>query len=191
MDKELLIQNGASLESIKKGEIIFEKGEMPSFYLFIVKGVVRVYTLSEQGKEFTHRIFNENECFGTPPLIINKPYPSIAVAKTDIEILKLAKDKFFAALQENPQFLMQLTKNICEIIYFKSVMSNEISLHDPEHRITTLLRQFKTTNTPEEIYLTRQQIANLTALRVETVIRTIKQMELDGKVKILNRKVFI
>lgn len=191
MDKNVLVEYGATIEHIKKGEIIFELGEMPSSFLLVLKGVVRLYTMSEQGKEFTHRLFNENECIGTPPLFINKPYPSAAIAKTDVELLKLGRDKFLSAMDENPQLLKQITERICEILYFKSIMSTEISLHDPEHRIMTLFKQFKEKDMPEEILLTRQQIANLTALRVETVIRTIKQMEQEGKLEIKNRKVYI
>lgn len=190
MNKNILIKSGATIEEVKKGQIIFEIGDMPTSYLYVISGVVRIYTLSEQGKEFTHRLFSNDECIGTPPLFINKPYPSMAIAKTDVQLLKLGRDKFFLALDENPQMLKAITMNICEIIYFKSIMSTEISLHDPEHRIVTLFEQLKKSETPEKILLTRQQIANLTALRVETVIRTIKQMEQEGKLEIKNRKVY-
>jgi CRP/FNR family transcriptional regulator, cyclic AMP receptor protein len=36
---------------------------------------------------------------------------------------------------------------------------------------------------------TRQQLADMSGLRVETVIRTIKKMEGDGKLKIVGRKI--
>jgi CRP-like cAMP-binding protein len=39
------------------------------------------------------------------------------------------------------------------------------------------------------VELTRQQIANLTGLRVETVIRPLKKMEHQGKLKIKERKI--
>jgi CRP-like cAMP-binding protein len=39
--------------------------------------------------------------------------------------------------------------------------------------------------------MTRQQLANMTGLRVETVIRTIKQMEKDEKLSIVRGKVFV
>ncbi|MBK8604199.1 MAG: winged helix-turn-helix domain-containing protein [Saprospiraceae bacterium] len=38
---------------------------------------------------------------------------------------------------------------------------------------------------------TRQQIANITGLRVETVIRTIIKLSGDNKLKIVNRKIQI
>jgi CRP-like cAMP-binding protein len=41
------------------------------------------------------------------------------------------------------------------------------------------------------VELTRQEIADMTGLRVETVIRTMKAMEEKGMLKIENRKVLI
>lgn len=186
----ILSQYGAHLEIIKKGELIFELGEMPTSFNYILKGVVRIYTLSEQGKEFTHKLFYKGDAIGVPPLFIQKPYPSNAIAKTDVELLRLPRDRFFEALDENPQVLRNITQGICETTYFKSVMSAVISLQDPAHRIITLLELMKNQKTPEEILLTRQQIANLTALRVETVIRTIKKMEQDKLLEIKNRKIY-
>ena len=40
------------------------------------------------------------------------------------------------------------------------------------------------------IELTRKELSNMTGLRIETIIRTIKKMEKDGKLKIVNGKVF-
>jgi CRP-like cAMP-binding protein len=38
---------------------------------------------------------------------------------------------------------------------------------------------------------TRQQLADMSGLRVETVIRTVKKMEEDGKLRIVGRKIQI
>ena len=70
----------------------------------------------------------------------------------------------------------------------------EISSHDPEHRILTLIDYLKEkaseTSGYYEVPFTRQQIADMTGLRVETVIRSIKSLEQKKKVKIENRKVY-
>ena len=41
------------------------------------------------------------------------------------------------------------------------------------------------------IKLTRKEISHSTGLRIETVIRTIKKMEKEGKLEIINGKIFI
>ena len=70
----------------------------------------------------------------------------------------------------------------------------ELSIHPPEHRILTLLHHLKDSANAEglfEVKLTRQQISDLTGLRVETVIRAIKQLEKTEKLILKQRKVYI
>jgi CRP-like cAMP-binding protein len=38
---------------------------------------------------------------------------------------------------------------------------------------------------------TRQQIADMTGLRVETVIRTVKQLQKEGKLEIIQHKIYL
>jgi len=38
---------------------------------------------------------------------------------------------------------------------------------------------------------TRQQLADMTGLRVETVIRTVKQLQKEGKLEIKEHKIFL
>ena len=78
---------------------------------------------------------------------------------------------------------------------------SEISFYDPEHRIMSLLKYLKEEahqSTPAEMVreshvyevpFTRQQLADMSGLRVETVIRTVKRMEEEGKVKLVGRKI--
>ncbi|MNH36458.1 hypothetical protein D3C87_1912320 [compost metagenome] len=75
-------------------------------------------------------------------------------------------------------------------------MASEISSQEPEHRVLKLIDYFKTKisktpiNTDYKVEITRQQIADLTGLRVETVIRAIKALEKKGELTIKNRKVY-
>lgn len=69
------------------------------------------------------------------------------------------------------------------------MMLSEVAVEEAEHRLTTLINYFRKTNGLKkgEIFTvpyTRQQLADMTGLRVETVIRTIKSMEERGRLRI-------
>ncbi len=77
----------------------------------------------------------------------------------------------------------------------KFIFLKELANQDPERKVLTILNHYKEdTDTGmhgrHRINLTRQQIANMTGLRVETVIRTIKHLEEEGRVVIDRGKVF-
>ncbi|MBV7441054.1 Crp/Fnr family transcriptional regulator [Weeksellaceae bacterium TAE3-ERU29] len=187
---DILLNFNVELINYAKGEIIFQESERANYYYQIKTGKVYMTVMNEEGKEFTQGVFSENDGFGEPPLFIGKTYPSTAKAYEDSEVYRLPKKVFFKILQEYPKYSFELNKKLSELLYFKSKMATEISLYNPEHRILTLFRLLKTKEIPERIQLTRQQIANLTALRVETVIRTIKSLESKGTLSIKNRKVY-
>ena len=186
----VLLDFDVELVNYTKGDIIFQESERADYYYQIKTGKVYMTVMNEEGKEFTQGVFREGDGFGEPPLFIEKTYPSTAKAFEDSEIYRLPKEIFFKILKKYPKYSFELNRKLSELLYFKSKMATEISLYNPEHRILTLFRLLKTKDSPEKIQLTRQQIANLTALRVETVIRTIKALESKEILSIKNRKVF-
>jgi CRP-like cAMP-binding protein len=61
-------------------------------------------------------------------------------------------------------------------------MLSELAIEEAEHRLLTLIRylvehESSRSKTPVKLAFTRQQLADMTGLRVETVIRSIKSLE--------------
>lgn len=187
-----------SYKSIKKtypkGSTVFNEGETPRFYYQLKKGEIKMYNLTEDGKEFVQGYFGKGKSFGEPPLFGNYKYPASAYCVTDTVVHKLPKATFFELLKTHPDIHLTFTKLLCKRMVYKAKIMKEISVYPPEHRILTLLNHFKGNVSPGETYevtLTRQQISELTGLRVETVIRAIKNLEKSKKLSIKHRKVYI
>lgn len=193
---ELLEKYGAVKKSFDKNEIIFEEGIFPSNYFQILSGEVKMSNYNDDGREFIQGIFYKGQSFGEPPLFLNQKYPANAIAVEECEIFLLAKSNFTKLLQENPNISIKIIENLAQRLYYKSVMAAEISTHEPEHRVLKLIDHgiayfnFKKDKNGHLINFTRQQIGDLTGLRVETVIRAIKALEKKGELKIINRKVY-
>lgn len=195
IQEALLLEFGARKLHIKKGETIFSEGDTPKYYYQIADGEVKMNNFNDEGKEFIQGLFSLGNCFGEPPLFINKPYPANAVATVDTDLYILPKDILLKLLHDNPDANLAMTTNLSQRLYYKSIMASEISSQDAEHRIIKLIDYFKEIvgMKPSDKYkvtLTRQQIADLTGLRVETVIRSIKILEKKGSLIIKDRKIF-
>ncbi|HLW41463.1 MAG TPA: Crp/Fnr family transcriptional regulator [Flavobacterium sp.] len=195
ISEELLLQFGAEIRKVKKNELIFEMGHFPGFYYQIVEGKVKMNNFTEDGKEFIQNIFVEGQSFGEPPLFIDEPYPANAIAVTKGKILEISKTYFYEMLHQHPEVSLELNKSLARRLYYKSIMAPEISSQSPEKRIWTLLTYLKkregVKGTEFLVDLSRQQLADLTGLRVETVIRTIKQLEKKEKLKIREGKIVL
>ncbi|MBD0724365.1 cyclic nucleotide-binding protein [Flavobacterium sp. L1I52] len=193
---DLLEEYGGIKKNYKSGELIFEENSLALQYFQIISGEVKMNNYNEEGKEFIQGIFYENQCFGEPPLFIEQVYPANAVAVTNTELIVITKNQLLDLLQNHSDISLKFIKNLSQRLYYKSVMAAEISSQDPEHRILRLIDysikqlNFKKETAGFHIHFTRQQIADLTGLRVETVIRAIKSLEKKGDLKIINRKVY-
>ena len=194
IDLDLLYSWGAVAKKYKKHEVIFDEGESANFYYQILDGSVRMYNSNEEGKEFTQGLFYGGDSFGEPPLFINETYPSKAIAIQDSTILKLSKDKFLKIIDENPPIQKYFLNLFAHKIHSKAKTSKEIINQKPEYRIISFLNSFKKkTEHPDEktlIPFTRQEIADFTGLRVETVIRTFAKLNESHKVEIIHHKIY-
>ena len=193
---ELLEKYGALKKVFDKMAIIFEEGNLPAYYYQIISGEVKMSNYNDDGREFIQGIFYKEQSFGEPPLFLNQNYPANAIAVEDSEILLLSKNNFMKLLEENPSVSIKIIQNLAQRLYYKSVMAAEMSTQEPEHRVLKLMDHgiayfnFQKDENGYLINFTRQQIGDLTGLRVETVIRTIKALEKKGVLKIINSKVY-
>ena len=191
---------GATIVRLKKGEVFFEQGESAAHFFIVRSGKVKMLTYNEEGREFVQGYFVEGDSFGEPPFFNHMPYPASAVAVTDSEVWKCQYDRFIKLLRENFEVHLWVTQVLSGRLIYKSIMLMEIAVEEADHRLTTLIEYFrqndkkKKPGEPFRVPFTRQQLADMTGLRVETVIRSIKSMErkhlltLDEDGKILWKK---
>jgi CRP-like cAMP-binding protein len=192
---DLLLAWGATYKKVSAGETIFSEGAECRFYHQVVEGAIRWVNINEDGKEFIHSIAEEGESFGLLPLFDNDTYAATAIAEEDSIIIRLHKPVFIKLLEETPELHFAFSRLLAEKIRFKFLLLKTITCEDPYKRISTLLNYFRKTGKHlcpdcKQLKLTRQQIASMTGLRVETVIRTMRHMHDDGSLRIAKGKVY-
>lgn len=194
IDENILISAGAETRHYTPSETIFFEGDIPNYYYQIIKGQVKLNNYNEEGKEFIQNILSDGESCGESILFIDKPYPMNAEVITECTVLRLHKSIFLDLLNQNPELCMEVSSFLSQRLYYKFIMMQNLSSQNPSIRLRGLmdyLKSFQKDITPYSflIPLTRQQMASLTGLCVETAIRTIKHMERDKILRIENRKI--
>lgn len=196
IDGSLLIKYGAAVKRYAKDEIIFLKNDLPRFYFQVISGEVKMNSYNESGKEFIQGIFSAGRSFGEPPLFGDFNYPASAISIDETAVYVLRKELFQNLLLENPTIHLQFTEVLANRLYYKATMASGHSSNNAEERIIQLIDYLKfhvykiPANELYQVELTRQQIGDLTGLRVETVIRVLKKMEKQNEIQIRNRKVY-
>ena len=96
---------------------------------------------------------------------------------------------------DNPEVLFEFTKEIAKKAYEKTLRLKSIVHQCPHERIINFLKIHKITIGIEPgektiIDVTRKEMANSTGLAIETVIRTVKKMEREEKIQLINHKIY-
>lgn len=193
LTNDLVLEYGGKVCRFKKGELIFLEGMTPVYFHQILEGSVRMFTTNSEGKSYAQGQFESGQCFGEPPLLLKKPYPASAQACCNSKILRISREKFLRLLNDYPQISIDFLYLLSERVYQKSQFMQIWGGNNPEEKILTFLKIWKNEcNAQSDVAVpfTRQQIAERTGLRVETVIRTLKRMCEEGKVRIVERKLY-
>ncbi|SFN41417.1 cAMP-binding domain of CRP or a regulatory subunit of cAMP-dependent protein kinases [Chryseobacterium oleae] len=195
INEKFLFSAGAEVKQYRPGDTIFHDGATPYFYYQIIKGKVKLNNYNKEGKELIQKIVTDGESLGESLLFIGKPYPMDAVALEPCSIIKLCRNNFFSMLNVYPQLYFDLCKGLSDCLYYQYIMLQANSSQNPSERIMGVLEYLKTSKKDHapfsyKIPFTRQQLASLTGLCVETAIRTIKNMEKRKLVMIKDRKIY-
>lgn len=194
IDINVLLACGATYKKVEKDEVIFEEGSHCHYYYQLVEGRVKWININEAGKEFIQNLIEPGESFGELPLFDDGVYAASSIADKNSLLIRLPKKAFLGLLQDFPEMHFKFTRLMAFRLRYKFLILKTIASENPQARIFALLNYLKQENQngsgKMEVKLTRQQIANMTGLRVETVIREIKKLNKNHYVTIEKGKVY-
>jgi CRP-like cAMP-binding protein len=189
---DLFHRYGARIVELGRGETLFDQGTTASSFYQVRTGKVKMVSYNEQGREFVQGLFTEGQSFGEPPFFNDMPYPAAAVAVDPSTVWRCGRDAFLRLLAEHPEIHIALTKVLSGRLMYKSMMLAESAVEEAEHRLRTIIEHFRRSDGDPALYrvpFTRQQLADMTGLRVETVVRSVKAMEQKGVLEIEDGKI--
>lgn len=194
IDEDILLKNGAEIQMYSAGETIFLEGSLPKFYYQICYGSVKINTVRDDGSEIIYSLPTDGHCFAETFLWHEVPYCINAVAINNTEVLRLAKKDFMAMIHEEVHLMRKIMSYTAERMFYRYKMMNTLSLNNPSQKIYEVLNFLKSYYKMDEPFqyivpYTRQQLASITGLRVETVVRTVKKLERENLLKISNGKI--
>lgn len=190
--QQLIIDN-ATLISIDKNALIQNTQAGCSGVLIIKKGILRVYTLSEQGKEITlYRLNTGDICILSASCVIKDITFDIYIeALADCELIQILPCAFAKVMNENIYLeaitYKLATKRLCTVTW---AMQQMMFTSFDKRLAEFLLNESNTTNS-NEINMTHEQIAKLMGSAREVVTRMLKYFSTEGYVEITRGKVKI
>ena len=197
-EKEELKRN-ISVSRYRKNECIFREGERPSGFLLLARGKVKLYKEGVGGREQIIRMATSHEIIGFRALLAEELYVASAVTIEESLICNVSFDYIYNRAMRNFDFTMKLIRVLSKEFGFSDYWTVSLTQKHIRGRLAEsllILKEkygFDNDGASLKVFLSREDIANLSNMTTSNAIRTLsnfaneKIISIDGrKIKILD-----
>jgi CRP-like cAMP-binding protein len=129
------------VEQYPAGRQIFDKGSPGHSVMAVLRGSIKIGSLSSDGKEVVFRIINAGEIFGVIAALDGEPRSADATAITDSELLVLNRRDFLRILENRANLCMILLRILCRRLRQTSEQVEDVMFRHLKSRVAKTLLQ--------------------------------------------------
>ena len=191
------LKKANSSQNFKKGEIIFKEGDKPTGLLWLSEGKVKIFKEGVGGREQIVRMAKPVGFIGYRALFAEEHHHCTGVAIEDSTICTIDRDTIYKLLRQNPELCLSIIKAFATELGFSNNRTVTLTQKHIRGRLAESLIFLKDTygfeddNTTIKIYLSREDIANLSNMTTSNAIRTLSTFASEGVIGIDGRKIKI
>lgn len=191
--------NTPPIQFVKKGAIIFNTGDPLGRLYLIREGYIKIYRLSEEGRETTSYLLGPGQLLGIRTLLTKDDRTMhTAEAVTSLKVQTISRKEAFERILNDPEILIELLqayrdrlalteKKFESFIYASTTPRVAIFLADCAEKFG--IRKGKTIEIGLE--LTHQRIAEFVGAFRETVTLSLHRLEEEGILKVDRGKITV
>jgi len=195
-EKEFLKQN-YTCAFYKKGEIIFKEGDKPMGLMILAEGKVKIFKEGVGGREQIVRMAKPVGFIGYRALFAEENHTATAVAIEDCVSCIVDKESVFRVMRSNAELSMSVIQSFASELGFSHDRTVTLTQKHIRGRLAESLIFLKDTYGYEDdqktikIYLSREDVANLSNMTTSNAIRTLSTFAQEGVISIDGRKIRI
>jgi CRP-like cAMP-binding protein len=198
LNKEQLLKMADCKTShfIKKGEPIFEEGEITNGIYCIKDGVCKLSKLSSNGKDQIVKFVKPGELLGQRSMISEEPANLSAVAMEDMEVCFIPKKEILEFFTQNNDFSMNVMKAICGDLKEADEQLVMLAQKNVKERLSgTLIYLEETFGTDEDgslrLQLSREELAGMIGTATESCIRLLSELNKTNLIELVGKRIKI
>ncbi len=173
--REKLNHLGREISIKRNRSLFFEGDEGESFYI-LLKGSIKLYRTTPDGREVIVKILKEGEIFGEVILFINQSYPVSAISLEDSTIYSIPK-KSFHLLMDDKEFRNEFISIIMKKQRYLSNRIHYLSAYDVEERFFRFFLENYGRQETYRINLSKKDLASAIGTIPETLSRLINRLK--------------
>lgn len=195
-DELIRISHCKTSKIIKRGEILFNEGDHVNGVFCIKDGVCKVSKMSENGRDQVIKLVKKGDLLGERSLITGGPANLTARALNDMEICFIPKEEIVRDLKRNNNFTISMLKDLAESLRNADEVIVDMAQKTVKQRLAeTLIHLDKKFVKDDEgyidVYLTREDIANIIGTATESAIRILSDFKKNGLIDFKGKRISI
>ena len=177
---------------IKKGEVIFEEGEILNGVYCVKDGICKLSKLSENGKDQIVKMVVKGQLLGQRSLIIEEASNLQAVALNDMEVCFIPKSEIITDLQKNSKFTFDVLQEMAhDLKEADDVIVNMAQKSVRQRLAETLIYIHQNFGVNPDgtlsVLLSREDYASIVGTATESAIRVLSQFKKEGLIATLGK----
>ncbi|CUU03561.1 transcriptional regulator, Crp/Fnr family [Candidatus Thermokryptus mobilis] len=187
----------SQLKRFSKKETIFLEGAPYLGFYIILKGAVRIFKLTPDGRDITLQIVEPFNLVAEIPLFDGKTYDSNCEAIEETLLLFIPKEKFLNLFIKNPKISLKILQGFAKRLKQLTQQIETLTSKDVPQRLATYLvdeyaKQCQDKNKDEIILnISRTTLASYLGTVIETLSRALRKLQDDGLIEVKGRKIKI
>ena len=182
-DKELSELSGLVIErTVHEGEFAFFEDDRPEWFFVVVSGRIKALKHSSSGKEFIIAFLGAGEMLGELAVFENKPYPASAQAVIETKLLGMKREDFIRFLTGHPEIALRIITILGERLRTAQGRLRDLAGERAEQRLARILIMLSS-RLGNSLPFTRQEIADMAGLTIETAIRIMSRLREGGIIR--------
>ena len=191
------LSNHFTIQSYKKNEIIHCEGERPTHLMCVLAGKVKIYKDGVGGRSQIIRMIKPVEYFGYRAFFAREDYVTAAAAFEPSVICLIPMTAIVTLVSQNNELAMFFIKQLSIDLGIADERTVNLTQKHIRGRLAESLLFLKESYGLEEdgstlsIYLSREDLANLSNMTTSNAIRTLSQFATERLITIDGRKIKI
>lgn len=176
------IADKAAMRTVKRNEFVHRAGDQSNQLNIIHQGKVKVYRLSEDGKEQLVRILQPGDFTGELALFSPGQHDSYAQALEDAQVCTISRDDLSGLMLEHPAIGMYLLSELAQRLGSSEKQTAAIATESINSRIALYLAKLSEDTKSRDITLpmSRKDLASYLGTSPETISRRLTDFEDAG-----------
>ena len=166
---------------VRKGSVIFRKGDIGSKLYAVRAGAVRISAPSEEGKDAIFNLVVPGELFGEIAFLDGGQRTADAVAIDNCELMVIERRDFIPLIRDNPEVAERLIKILCARIRKTSEQVEDIVFLGLPNRLAKVLLHLyrpSTTAAPaSKINVTQREISQMIGVSRESANKQLQDWQ--------------